>query len=224
MRLSKELKKWREYAIVSSVVLSIIGFGFTINAIYAIKDDYSAFFNGVPAEIVELYYEQSNDQYIVENKELGIGFIPFITTSTLKFPSGNAVHNGVSKTIESGINSTVNLAIDSQLPDAIGVPKSINEAINDYFKPKLKFIHQNKRTDELKVNIGEITSLEVYLDKKLVSVKEEDFISASYNADVIELIGNNTFKAISNGETEIGILYFDGEKNHVKKIKVLVSQ
>ena len=216
-----KLKKWRGRA---AFVLSITGFIFTLNAIISIMDDYSAFFNGVPAEIVELYYEQSNDQYIVENKELGIGFIPFITTNTLKFPNGIPVHNGVSETIKSGMNNSVTLAIDSQLPNVIGVPKSLKEAIADYFKPKLKFNYNNKKTNKLKAIIGETISLEVYLGKKLVSIKEEAFISASYDANVLELIGNNTYRVISNGETEIGMLYFDGEKNYIKKIKVLVSR
>lgn len=216
----EKLKKWRGCA---AIVLSIIAFIFTLNTIISIMDDYSAFFNRVPAEIVELYYEQSNDQYIVENKELGISFIPFITTNTLKFPNGTPVYNGVSETIKSGMNNSVSLAIDSRLPNAIGVPKSLKEAIADSFKPKLKFYYNNKKTNKLKANIGETISLEVYLGKKLVSIKEEAFISASYDADVIELIGNNTFRAKSDGETEIGVLYFDGEEIYIKKIKVLVS-
>lgn len=220
MSLSEVLEKWHRYAFV----LSIIAFLFTIKAIISIVDDYSAFFNGVPAEIVELYYEQSNDQYVMENKEMGFGFTPFMTMITLKFPNGTPVSNGVSETIKSGMNKSVSLAIDSQLPDLIGVPKSFKEAIADYFKPKLKVKYNNKKTNKLKANVGETISLEVYLDKKLVSTKEEAFISASYDTDVIEPVDNNTFKAVSNGETEIGMLYFDGEKIYMKKIKVLVSQ
>lgn len=221
MCLLEKLKKWYRFA---AIVLAIFSLFFTVNAISSIKDDYSAFFNGIPAEIFKLYYEQSNDQYVMENKELGFGYTAFITTNTLKFPNGTPVHNGISENIKSGMNKSVSLAIDSRLPDAIGVPKSLKEALADYFKPKLKFKYNNKKTNKLKANIGETISLEVYLDKKLVSIKEEAFISASYDADVIELVGNNTFKVISNGETEIGMLYFDGEKNYIKKIKVLVSR
>src|SRR5690606_6963703 len=100
---------------------------------FSILDEYLAFINGVPAEIVELYYEQSNDQYVVGNKEMGIRFIPFITANTFKFPNGTPVQNGVSETIKSGMTSSANLAIDSRLPNAIGVSKSFKEAIGDYF-------------------------------------------------------------------------------------------
>jgi hypothetical protein len=140
-----------------------------------------------------------------------------------KFPDGTPIAQAYGKSLITGASDIqLTLLENDFVPEAIGVPKDIVSKGSGFFSSKIK-VKSEKRSifGKIKLNEGESITLTAYFGK--MDVSSDAFISCSYNPEIVKLNGNREFKAFSKGETQIGVLYYDGKETYTDKITVIVK-
>ncbi|WFD09748.1 hypothetical protein [Tepidibacter hydrothermalis] len=209
-------------------ILRILGIIFLVIAIQSAVGDIRNYTDGDAAKIVELHIEQSDDPYAIEARE-GFGFGLYVSDNSMfinslaKFPDGTPISKAMTDSMLKGAFQLYTIDAESILPDEVGVPKSLVTSGISSFKSGLKIKSNEKKFGKIRLKKGETSTLDVFFKKEKVN-DSGTCISCSYDSQILKLIGNNTFEAISDGETEIGILYYNGQETFIEKIKVIVKK
>lgn len=217
-----ELKeKWDKYRLIAT----ILGVAFTISALFIAFDKITGYIAGDSSEIIQRYFEQSDDanvqKFRKDQPELYNLNTPFLTNAIATFPDGTPLSKAMQNSIASGIFDLGKIGIESNIPDEIGTPKSVAESAISFFKPTLHIKCDALTFGRIKLKVGQKTSLSGIFDKKDIS--EKAFICCSYDPEVVKLLGNRTFVALEEGESQIGVLYYDGENTYSDIIDVVVK-
>jgi hypothetical protein len=200
------------------IILSVLLFWFGVTTII---NGFTSYTSGDAAEIISLYINQSDDINALEAKE-NLNVCGGVTNIFMTFPDGTPIATVFGMSMLSNGMDLYKLQIGELMPDEVGLVLEGGEKKKSIFDSKLKIKCTDKRFGKIRLLKGESTTLEGYFDK--LDVSEKAFISCSYDTNILKLQGNRTFKAIDKGETQIGVLFFDGEKTHIEKIDVRIKR
>ncbi|QOY37668.1 hypothetical protein AWH56_008845 [Anaerobacillus isosaccharinicus] len=208
------------YRFVISLIASLI---FAITVILALNGMFD-YITGDAEKIINLYVEQTDDEEVVKIKN-DYGFIPSVSKSlfyqAFTFPDGTPFGYAFAKDVGNGVSDLFVANYGRFIPDELGIVTTTYDTSKSLFKRKLKVKNKEMKFNKLRLTENDTVDLNMFFGRN--ELYYGTFISASFNPEVIKLTGNRTYEAISEGETEIGMLYFDGKDTHTKKIKVVVK-